>query len=659
MCGITGFFGFGDSAAGADEILGRMLHALHHRGPDGAGQWTDAPLEVALGHRRLAIIDLTPTGAQPMVSASGRFVISFNGEIYNFPEIRRDLEAAGVRFRGGSDTEVLLEAAARWGVRQAITRCVGMFAVALFDREERKLYLVRDRLGEKPLYYGWMGRTFLFGSELKALRAHPAWRGEVDRDALRAFFRHSFVPAPLTIYRGIAKLPAGGLLELSLADARPGVMPAPQLYWDLAARAAAARQQPFAGNDAEALAELDRVLGRAIREQMVADVPLGAFLSGGIDSSTIVALMQRANAGRVRTFTIGFAESEYNEAEHAKAVAQHLGTEHTELYVRPQDALDVIPRLPSIYDEPFADSSQIPTFLVSALARRHVTVSLSGDAGDELFAGYRRYFDTAALWRKTRWMPRWLGRAAGGGLGAVPPATWEALLGRVMPAVAGAGWKGRTGDRLHKVADLLAFPSAADLYLRFVLRDAAMAGLVRGDSAADLLPIQRAAAAIGDDASLVARMTQLDLASYLPDCILTKVDRAAMAVSLETRVPLLDHRVVEFALGLPDRFKVRQGQGKWLLRQLLYRHVPPALLERPKMGFGVPIESWLRGPLKDWGEALLDERRLRDEGFLDPQPIRQMWREHLTGTRRWHYALWDVLMFQAWLEHSRQAIPLE
>lgn len=648
MCGIIGFVA--PKGGYSNQVIAAMLDRIRHRGPDGSGIWNEPETGVWLGHARLAIVDLTPTGAQPMHSASGRYVITFNGEIYNFREIRKELEERGHAFNGTSDTEVLLAAVTEWGIEGCLRRCAGMFAFALYDRQRRILYLARDRMGEKPLYYGWSKGVFLFGSELKGLRTHPAWSGEIDRDALGTYFRHSFIPAPQSIYRGIHKLVPGGWLELDLAKSPAGELSELLRYWSVLDAVRTGQAHPFNGNDAEAVTALHETLGRAITQQMVADVPVGAFLSGGIDSSAVVALMQAHSSRPVKTFTIGFNEAEYNEAPQAAAVAKHLGTDHTELLVTAADALAVIPRLPEIYDEPFADSSQIPTYLVSALARKHVTVSLSGDAGDELFGGYRRYFDAASIWRTVSRIPRPLRGPVVGAIEMAEAKTWERALGRLLPLLLGAGWRGRTGDRLHKLAGLLNRSDPVALYLRLICRDANAATMVLGTAQGSLAVEVAARDYLGDGASLLTRMTYLDMISYLPDCILAKVDRAGMAVSLEGRIPLLDHRVVEFACQLPDRFKVRDNQGKWILRQLLYRHVPRELVERPKMGFGVPIEEWLRGPLRDWAENLLAEDRLRREGFLDPAPIRQKWAEHLNGTRRWHYYLWDVLMFQAWLE---------
>jgi asparagine synthase (glutamine-hydrolysing) len=638
MCGIVGCFG---RNVGSDAVT-RMSDALVHRGPDDSGVWVDEEAGIGLGHRRLSILDLSPAGHQPMASASGRYVIAFNGEIYNHLELRRDLD--GITWRGHSDTETLIAAIERWGVEKSLQRCVGMFAFGLWDRSRRELTLARDRLGEKPLYFGWQGDSFLFASELKGIRAHPAFRSDIDRDALALYMRHNAIPGPRSIYRGIAKLAPGTFLTLRDGQRDPIVAP----YWSVDAAVDAGRKAPFVGSDEEALTELDRLLRQSIAGQMLADVELGAFLSGGIDSSTVVALMQAQSARPVRTFSIGFHEQGYDEAKFAHAVAAHLGTEHTELYVTPEEAMAVIPRLPTLYDEPFADSSQIPTFLVSQLARRHVTVSLSGDAGDELFGGYNRYFWSKAIWRRLGWAPAPMRTALAGMLTGLSPANWNrALAGISSLAGPGSRWS-NPGDKIHKLAGILGAKGPEEIYHSLVSHWDNPSAVVKGGT--EPLTVLTGSHGRKSFPDFESQMMYLDQLTYLPDDILAKVDRAAMGVSLETRVPFLDHRLVEFAWTLPLSLKIRDGQGKWLLRQLLRRHVPDHLFERPKMGFGIPIDSWLRGPLRDWAEALLATDRLTREGFFDPAPIQLKWQDHLSGKRNWAYHLWDVLMFQAWLE---------
>jgi asparagine synthase (glutamine-hydrolysing) len=626
-----------------------MASAIRHRGPDDAGTWFDAGAGLAFGHRRLSILDLSPEGHQPMVSHHGRWVLAFNGEIYNFAELRRSLEASGVRFRGHSDTEVLVEGIARWGVVPTLQKCAGMFALAAWDREARTLHLARDRFGEKPLYYGRAGRTLLFGSELKALRAHPSWRGEIDRDALALYFRYNCVPAPRSIYVGVSKLLPGHVATFRGPDAET-VAP----YWSLADAVEAGARAPLEGSDEELVDVLERQLRTTVREQMVADVPLGALLSGGIDSTAVVALMQAESTRPVNTFTIGFREAGYDEARHAKTVAAHLGTAHTELYVTPEEARAVIPRLPAIYDEPFADSSQVPTFLVSELARRHVTVALSGDGGDEAFGGYTRYFLGQRLWDTLAPLPRPLRRASAGLIRRVSPAAWQRAIDLAQRVLPGHGSAARTGDRMHKLAGMLDATDALDLYRLMCSHWPAPSAIVPG--AQEPRTLHDEARMRFPDRPLVERMMYTDALTYLPDDIMVKVDRAAMAVSLETRAPFLDHRVVELAWRLPLRAKVRDGEGKWALRRLAYRHVPRALLDRPKQGFGVPIDSWLRGPLRQWAGDLLSPERLRREGFLAAEPIATKWAEHLGGGRNWQYHLWDVLMFEAWLDAERAAL---
>jgi asparagine synthase (glutamine-hydrolysing) len=657
MCGITGFlstalkYGHDDLKA----IVATMANTLHHRGPDDNGIWVDAHAGIALGHVRLSILDLSSEGHQPMFSGNERFVIVFNGEIYNFSDIRRELEAGGnpilitLKWRGHSDTEVMLAAFEKWGVEAAVRRFVGMFAFGLWDRQERTLYLVRDRLGEKPLYYGWMGNTFLFSSELKALRAHPDFRGEVDRNVLALFLRHNYVPAPYSIYKGIHKLLPGTILKIPSGSITQNRSLVPEPYWSVREAAENGVAHPFKGTEAEAVRHLDTLLRETVRHQMVADVPLGAFLSGGVDSSTIVALMQAQSSRPIRTFTIGFHERGYNEAEHAGAVACHLGTEHTELYLTSKEAMSVIPQLPILYDEPFSDSSQVPTFLISQLTRRHVTVSLSGDGGDELFGGYNRYFWASSIWKTIGWLPRGTRRVVASAMMTVRPEGWERLFTVFSPFIPKNVRQRLVGDKMYKLAEILTTDDAESLYFALVSHWKHPATIVPGaNEPITTLTDHDKWAEFSD---FTSRMMYLDAMTYLPDDIMVKVDRASMGVSLESRAPYLDHRVVEFAWQLPAHMKIRGQQGKWLLRQVLYQYVPKELIERPKMGFGVPIDSWLRGPLREWSEDLLEEKRLRAEGFFDPGPIREKWTEHLSGERDWQYYLWDILMFQAWKDH--------
>lgn len=646
MCGFTGFLDFA-RATGVDtlaDLVGRMAATIAHRGPDDAKIWVDGAGGAALGFRRLAIVDLSEAGAQPMVSACGRFVMVYNGEVYNAEDLRPALAARGIAFRGHSDTEVMLEAFAAWGVEATITRLIGMFAFALWDRSERRLTLGRDRMGIKPLYFGRFGQTFFFGSQPKSFRPHPAWRGEIDRDSLAAFLRFAYVPAPRSIFSGLRQLRPGHLAEI---DA--GGQVTETCYWDLRAKAAAGRSDRSPDDDETAIEELDLLLRDAVGRRMIADVPLGALLSGGIDSSTVVALMQAQSARPVKTFTIGFAEDGFDEAPHAAAVARHLGTDHHELYVAPADARDVIPDLPRWYDEPFADSSQIPTLLVSALARKEVTVVLSGDGGDELLAGYNRYLHGKRLITWTERVPRPLRNAGASLLQAVPAGAWDGLA-RVLPR---SGPRAvRAADRAAKLALMLRAGAEERLYRQLVGQWPSPEALVPG--AAEPVDAIWSGSLAEEVPDFVERMQLIDMLTYLPDDILAKVDRASMAVGLEARVPLIDHRVVEHCFHLPARQRIRHGETKWLLRRVLDRYVPRALVDRPKMGFGVPIDAWLRGPLREWAEALLAPHRLVEEG-LAPAPIRERWQQHLSGTANWQYPLWCVLMYQSWREYWRIA----
>jgi asparagine synthase (glutamine-hydrolysing) len=658
MCGLVGFLS-GDVALDQSRSMTTLVHmtdALFNRGPDDAGYWIDSDASICLGHRRLAIVDLSAAGHQPMASAAGRYVIVFNGEVYNHCELRKKLAAQAQghapAWRGQSDTETLLACFDAWGIRDTLKQMVGMFAFAVWDKSSRTLTLALDRLGEKPLYYGWQGRgskrTFLFGSDLDAIRRHPAFEGVVDRNALTQLLRHNYIPAPHAIYEGISKLNPGCLLTLSLRDSVVRV----ETYWSCMEQYRRNINAPFQGTDEEAVDALEARLRKAVARQMMSDVPIGAFLSGGVDSSTVVALMQAESSQPVRTFAIGFHEPGYNEAAYAKAVAAHLGTSHTELYVTAADAISVIPRLASIYSEPFSDSSQIPTFLVSQLARRDVTVSLSGDAGDELFCGYGRYSKVAGIWDRLRHKPLSFRRFAARMATSLSVDSWNRVFGLLMPVLPVSLKLADVGDRMHSRAGFLGSESLNDVYVNISSHWTDPAAIVLGSR--EPLPTMKDIAVQAGDFDDMQRMMAIDMQLYLPGDILAKVDRAAMAVSLETRVPFLDHEVVEFAMSLPGELKLRNGTTKWILRQVLYRHVPAGLIERPKMGFGVPVHQWLRGPLRDWAESLLDESRLRKEGYFRPEPIVRCWKEHVTGKRNWQYPLWNVLMFQAWLERQKK-----
>ena len=630
MCGLVGFWNpAGLQAQPAKQLVAALAERLVHRGPDDQGEWVDGAAGIALGHRRLAVIDLSAAGHQPMTSGSDRYVIAFNGEIYNHLELRKELDRAGTppAWRGHSDTETLLAAFDRWGIETALGKTVGMFAFALWDRQQRTLTLARDRLGEKPLYYGWQGGVFLFGSELKALRAHPEFHADVDRGALSLYMQYGYVPAPASIYRNVYKLMPGSFMQIAAAS-RCGALPEPRTYWSLLQAVERGRADPYGGGDAEAIDELEAHLKRAVSLQRIADVPLGAFLSGGVDSSTIVALMQDDAAHPVKTYTVGYGESAFSESRYARDVAEHLGTDHTDLHVSAREALDVIPRLVALYDEPFGDSSAIPAFLISSLARRHVTVALSGDGGDELFGGYTRYQRTADIWSALNRVPR--------------AARWAAARG--IHAWRRAGLP--SGERADRMASYLSASTMAECYDAQLSRFPEAPALVMGGRTAQSggsVP-----SAFGSAGGRYDEMMYTDSSRYLPDDILTKVDRASMAVSLEVRVPMLDHRVLEFAWRLPSKMKVRGRQGKWLLKQLLAKYLPASMIERPKMGFGIPVGLWLRGPLREWGEDLLAEDRLRREGFLDPQAVRRRWLRHLAADGGESDALWQMLAFQAW-----------
>ena len=686
MCGITGFWEVPIRPEGElNEMARSMANAIAHRGPDDLGAWSDPQAGIALGHRRLSIIDLSPAGHQPMASSSGRFVIAFNGEVYNHLELRAELDnsshpsalsgVAGttLKWRGHSDTETLLAGFERWGVAATLAKTVGMFAIVLWDVQQRTLHLARDRFGEKPLYYGWTGsgagNAFVFGSELKSLRAFPGFVNPVCRGALAQYMRFMYVPAPRSIYQGIYKLEPGCLL--SIKGAAPMAAPsqplrAPAVYesltlsrwWSLADVVQFGAQNPIT-DEVDAVNDLEQRLSDAVKLQSLADVPLGAFLSGGVDSSTIVALMQQQATCPVKTFTVGFEESGFDEAPYARSVAKHLGTDHTELFVTAAEAQEVIAQIPSMYDEPFADSSQIPTHLVCRAAREHVTVALSGDAGDELFGGYNRYFWGPRIWAKLAWLPYPVRQALGAAISTIPVAGWDALslpVNTLLPSGQGIV---NAGDKAHKLAARLSgVRDLDDLYTSLVSEWQDPAQVVRGDNGCSVLePSSLLGDALpkGDLTGVLnspLRMMYRDSMTYLPDDILCKVDRAAMASSLETRVPFLDHRVAELAWQLPLGVKIMDGQGKWPLRQVLYRHVPRELIDRPKAGFGIPVGQWLRGPLRPWAENLLDQNRLSAEGYFYPVPIRKKWAEHLSCRRDHTASLWAVLMFQAWLQQS-------
>ncbi len=639
MCGIVGAWNLD---ADLRPAVLRARELLRHRGPDDSGLWSDPACGVVFGHNRLAILDLSAAGHQPMASTCGRYQLIFNGEIYNHLELREQLGPHP--WRGHSDTETLLACVQAWGFERTLAAALGMFAIALFDRGEREMYLARDRFGEKPLYYGYSGSSFVFASELKALRVMPDFDATVDRVALQRYLQVSYVPAPQTIYSSVRKLPAATWLKISPQVLERREYPVPRVYWSAVDIAREGDLSPLELSDTEAVDGLERVLGDAVRSQMISDVPLGAFLSGGIDSSTVVALMQARSSRPIRTYTIGFEDRDFDESRHAASIARHLGTEHTELTARAEDMLALVDRMPQIYDEPFADPSELPTCLVASLARQHVTVALSGDGGDELFGGYNRYHLAAGNWRRIERWPRALRTGIASGLRSVPSSAWDRLAA-ACHALAPPKYRVRmVGEKLHKIADVIACESGESLYQGLIGPSWHESPVLPGS-----VPDKAHPSPLPPLSTLAHRMMLGDTLGYLPDDILVKVDRAGMAVGLESRVPMLDRRVFEYAWRLPLKMKVRDGKGKWVLRQVLYRHVPEELVERPKMGFAVPLKSWLRGPLRDWAEHLLEEGRLRDEGYFACGPIRRKWEEHLSGKGDWQYELWNVLMFQAWL----------
>lgn len=665
MCGVTGFWAPPASGESFAPVLERMIHSMRHRGPDSSGVWHDENAGIGLGHARLAIVDLSPGGAQPMRSPDGRYTICYNGEVYNFPAIRQELEDAGMapQWNGASDTEVMLAAFQAWPFEEALERFIGMFAFALWDAHEQTLTLSRDRLGIKPMYFGFQQDTLLFGSELKPLREHPSWRGGLDFTALGAYFQRAYVPAPYSIYKDVFKLLPGAYVRFNREDLKARRIPVVKRYWRLEERALEGLAVPFEGSESEVADELERLLSDAVGLRMVADVPLGAFLSGGIDSSTVVALMQAQSSSPVRTFSIGSRSKDYDEAHEAVKVARHLGTQHTELYVEPEEAQKVIPQLPVMYDEPYADYSQIPTYLVSKLAREQVTVSLSGDGGDELFGGYNRYLQAPRLWRNMQRLPRPMRKS----IALAMQHGGEAILGNAYllaePLLPAKKRIPLFRDKLQKISNALPASTPTDIFYSLtsywrsqedILNDGPSPIPLLGTGApASPFQVHPAQPDVPDTvAPFASWMMGADQHTYLPDDILTKLDRASMAVSLEGRVPLLDHRVVEFAWRTPLEMKLGRagGIGKRILRQVLYRHVPRELVDRPKQGFDVPLDKWLQGPLQDWGADLLSERRIREQGVLNPKTVTKAWKAHQSGKRNMIDQLWITLMFQAWVD---------
>ncbi|MDC1450326.1 asparagine synthase (glutamine-hydrolyzing) [Candidatus Thioglobus sp.] len=634
MCGIVGFW---TTKTSSNSDVDKMSFAISHRGPDDYGAWSNGN-GLHMAHRRLSIIDLSVAGHQPMESQCGRYILTYNGEIYNHESLRKKIDILSPNYQwvGHSDTETLLAAICFYGLEKALKSLNGMFAFAVFDKKINKLFLARDHLGQKPLYYGYNNNIFFFGSELKAIKSHRSFVGEIDRDSLSLQLKYNYIPAPKTIYKGISKLLPGSFLEISLSNIHD--VPTPKVYWSFLEVTKDGSNNQLVSNEKSIISSLDNILSNSVKSQLISDVPLGAFLSGGIDSSLVVALMQKYSAQQVKTFTIGFNEKNRNEAIYAKQIANYLGTDHTELYVSAKEALDVIPLLPSLYDEPFSDSSQIPTFLLAQMTQKHVKVALSGDGADELFGGYNRHFKTYQWWSKINKMPMWARGSISKGIDLIPSQAWNAL--------SKAHVKGLR-DKMQKFTKVLNASDSLSLYDGLVSHwDESDCIVIKNDKG---MQISKPNFNFNTDAELIMA---LDTLNYLPDDILTKVDRAGMAVSLETRMPFLDQQVVDFSWKIPLSMKIRDGHGKWILRQILYNYVPNKLLERPKMGFGVPLDEWLRGPLREWAEDLLREDRLRQEGYFYPEPIRRKWSEHLSGKKNWQYLLWDVLMFQAWLTNE-------
>ena len=650
MCGITGFYN--NSILKSNHIITLMGQSMFRRGPDDSGSWYDPTSGIAFAHQRLSIIDLSKAGHQPMHSSSGQLVITYNGEIYNHLEIRKELKRinTNIRWQSNSDTETLIESLECWGTEVTLKKLDGMFAFAVWDKKNRRLTLARDRIGEKPLYYGWQGKnenkTFLFGSELKALKTHPNFIGEINRSSIALQLRYNYIPDPYSIYKNIHKLLPGHYLQLSENHLRKNLLSNPKPYWSLSKIVVDGKENQLKTSDVEIKEDLEQHLQSSIKKQMISDVPLGAFLSGGTDSSTVVALMQSQSSRAVNTFTIGFNENDYNEAINAKKIAQHLGTNHTELYVSSKTAMDVIPKLPNIYDEPFSDSSQIPTFIVSQLAKQHVKVALSGDGGDELFCGYNRYTISNKLWNILRFTPLALKKILASGIQSISTQNWN-KISKFLP---GLDRYVNFGDKIHKGANVLNSKTIFELYHKLCSHWHNSTEVVikseKFETSMNKFNIE------SKRFNIQEQMMALDLTTYLPNDILVKVDRAAMSSSLETRVPLLDHKLIEYVWKIPHSLKFRHGQGKWILKEILRQYVPKNLTETPKMGFAVPINDWLRGPLKDWAENLLNEKRLQEENYFNSKFIRNKWNEHLSGKRDWQYDLWDVLMFQAWIDEN-------
>ena len=655
MCGLTGFINFDISSSNElERIISSMTSSLIHRGPDDFGVWLDTESKIALGHRRLSVLDLSKAGHQPMQSIDSRYTIAFNGEIYNHLELRKELEKGNretYNWVGTSDTETLIPAIAEWGIESTLKSLVGMFAMAVWDNKDETLTLARDRFGEKPLYYGLVNNSFVFGSELKAIKNFPGFTNPISRKALSDYLRFLYVPSPKSIYEDIYKLEPGSFLEVKATqnDFKNYKI---SKYWSFDDQIRAGNQDQFY-DESEAIGSLELALDKSIRSQLLSDVPLGAFLSGGIDSSLIVALMQNQASSAIKTFTVAFEESQFDESPFASKVANHLGTDHYEMHVSSLDARNIITELPEIYDEPFADSSQIPTFLIAAHARKEVTVSLSGDAGDELFGGYNRYFWAPRIWNKVSWMPYYLRNIFAANLGNVSENNWERTQTFINSVQKGLKGIDRLGEKAHKLSETLVnVRNIEDLYFNLlsVHHDPSKIVIDTTDydySIKDLSGVSPKDLGIKDSPS---RMMYWDVLNYLPDDILCKVDRAAMANSLETRIPFLDPGVVDVSLRLPLNMKIRDNEGKWALRQILYKHVPKELIERPKTGFSIPLGLWLRGPLRDWAESLLDEQRLRDEGYFYPDMVRKLWLEHINGKKDWGTKLWSILMFQSWYE---------